>query len=402
MTKHRLPARHRRPLGAGLAAAVLLTACDSIEPMAGDVPEPAFAVASAVAPAPLVAVAAGGAERQIWPFTGTNLGTDAHASDPINVIFTGHADPRSIRAALLALDGNRTAFPPLPFFQCTWDDAMGGNQTAWAANDGWSGSAIQLECGSYGGLRFHLRLFRLGDWTVANAHFETIIPGTHDHQVLNWELAQDFIIADFLRAQLLAAAPVFTQQINPAPYFRDIHPAIYHNPAMAPLHPVINAVIDGSTIGIRSRGRAVILNLARTVEAEPGLRRQELVIEFNQVIPKPFCAGPMDFVRVTGPLRMRQDVTVAASGVLNRQFHVEADLSVTPINPLNGTPLGPTAQGLINGLYGGSVNATVHSTSSLLQQRLLTPDQPTQASRMQLQVGPHGAARYSNDERCSE
>jgi hypothetical protein len=279
---------------------------------------------------------------------------------------------------------------------------MGGNQTAWAANDGWSGSAIQLECGSYGGLRFHLRLFRLGDWTVANAHFETIIPGTHDHQVLNWELAQDFIIADFLRARLLAAAPVFTQQINPAPYFRDIHPAIYHNPAMAPLHPVINAVIDGSTIGIRSRGRAVILNLARTVEAEPGLRRQELVIEFNQVIPKPFCAGPMDFVRVTGPLRMRQDVTVAASGVLNRQFHVQADLSVTAINPLDGTPLGPPARGLINGLYGGSINAVTHSTSSLLNQRLFSAGRPTQTSRMQLQVGPHGAARYSNDERCSE
>jgi hypothetical protein len=389
-----------RAAGAALLGAVLVSGCVD-EPTSADVPEPARAVAAATAPAPvpLMTVPVAGTTHAIWPFTGTGLESTGPGSDPINLIFAGHADPRSIRAALLALDGQRPDFPALPFFQCTWDDAMGGNQTGYAAAAGWSGSAIQLECGTYQGLRFHLRLFRAGELTLANAHFETIIPGTHDHQVLNWELAQQLVVADMERTGLLAAAPTETDPINPSP-FRTIHPMIYAHPQMVPLHGIINADVVGSSIGIRSSGRAVILELAHNVEAQPGHRRQELVIEFDQMIPKPFCGGPMDYVKVTGPLRLRQDVTVARSGVITRQFHVAGDLTVTPVNPFTQEPVGPPGQGLISGLYKGSVSAHSHATSSLLSQTLLRPGQSSQESQLQLQVGPHGLTRHRLEESC--
>jgi hypothetical protein len=50
----------------------------------------------------------GGRTATIWPYTGESL--NGVPSDPINLIFLGKADPVRIRAALLALDGDRTAF----------------------------------------------------------------------------------------------------------------------------------------------------------------------------------------------------------------------------------------------------------------------------------------------------
>ena len=93
-------------------------------------------------------------------------------------------------------------------FDCTWEDAIGGHQGAYARETGWSGSAIQLQCGDYEGLRFHLRLFRAGERTIVNAHFETIIPATTEHQVLSWELAEQFAVGDLGRTGVLSASTV--------------------------------------------------------------------------------------------------------------------------------------------------------------------------------------------------
>jgi hypothetical protein len=403
MTENLNSSSGRRSLAGVVAGAALLAGCTEMPPTDAAEPAPAYTLESGGAPTPLVSVAIGGEPRTLWPFTGTVPTADADAWDPINLIFLGHADPLSIRAALLALDGNRPAFPPLPFFQCTWRDAMGGNQATYVAAAGWSGSAIQLECGSYEGLRFHLRLFRHGDWTVANAHFETIVPGTHEHQVLNWELAEQFVTADIARAGLLAAPPAVTEPLNPHPFFRTIHPMIYTNDALVPLHPIIDAVVvDARTIGIRTNGRATVLTLGRTVPAVPGSSRQELVIQFNQVIPKPFCGGPADFVHVQGPLLLRQDVNVAGSGLLTRAFHASGELVVTPVNPMTGQVIGPPGRGLINGLYRGMASGAVHSASSLLNQQLLRDDLPPQRLMVDMQVGPHGATRYRNQQECRD
>lgn len=67
-------------------------------------------------------------------------------------------------------------------------------QTAYDARAGWVGSAIQLQCGDYGPIRFHLRLFEAGDYTLANVHFELLIPNTTEHQVLSVELAEQLVV----------------------------------------------------------------------------------------------------------------------------------------------------------------------------------------------------------------
>jgi hypothetical protein len=401
MNEVRIP-RPATMLATLLAGSVVAAGCDDLAPTAADIPDPVHSAVASAAPSPLVTATVGGSARTLWPFTGTDLGTDAHASDPINLIFIGDADPLAIRATLLALDGTRPMFPPLPFFQCTWDDAMGGNQTAWAEPEGWSGSAIQLECGSYTGLRFHLRLFQAGGWTVGNAHFETIIPGTHDHQVLNWELGEQFVIADLARANVLTAAPVQTEFINPHPFFRTIRPQIYWHPQMAPLHPLINAVVvNPQTVGIRTDGRATVLSLGGMASSTPAKTRQELVIDFNQIIPKPFCGGPADYVHVAGPISLRQDVNVSPGGVLTREFHASGEFTATPVNPLTGQPIGPPARARISGLYTGRASSGLHAASSLLNQSLLRDGQPPQRLMEDMQVGPHGLTRYRRQEQCT-
>ncbi len=56
---------------------------------------------------------------EFWPYT-TDI-FPATPKDPINLIFFGEADPRDIRAALLSLDGDRTAYgmDPIPPFNST-------------------------------------------------------------------------------------------------------------------------------------------------------------------------------------------------------------------------------------------------------------------------------------------
>ncbi len=177
-------------------------------------------------PSPLVTLDVGGSALELWPFTGVDF--SGTAQDPINLIFAGQTDPRALRAALLFLDGNRTAFGfPNAFpFNLTWQDAIGGVQTAFANPEGWAGSAIQLALGPYDPVRFHLRLFEVGDFALGGAHFEVLIPGTTDHQVISWELAEQLIVADFARSNLLAAAPQSSDPLNPSP-FKEIPAIIY-------------------------------------------------------------------------------------------------------------------------------------------------------------------------------
>jgi len=110
------------------------------------------------APEALVSIDVGGHAQTVWPYTSADL-TD-RPSDPLNLVFAGEADPRQIRAALFALDGNRTAIglPDVFPFNCTWSDAIGRQQAAWAEAEGWQGSAVQLQCGAYDTLRVHLRM----------------------------------------------------------------------------------------------------------------------------------------------------------------------------------------------------------------------------------------------------
>lgn len=350
-----------------------------------------FADASSTAvtvPSPLVTVDAAGGSLEFWPYTGADL----HGSpkDPMNLLFPG-VDVRSVRAALMLLDGDRTAFGPLAGFNCTWKDAMGAHQTAYGGGAGWEGSAVQLECGDYGPVRFHVRLFQLGEWTVGGAHFEVQIPGTNEHEVLSWEVAESLVAADVVRAGVLAQAPSLTQAITDAPTYRAINPLVYNGLPTAlkgltggPLGSVSEPVPLGND------GRASVLAFAGPVEGQRAVSRREFVLEFDQVIPKPFCVqGPGEYLAVRGPIHFSQQVVVAGNGNLRSKFQARGRLSLTPVNPFTGQPVGAPMEAQVLEQHRSVLTDEVALTSSL-QLQMILPLNHAGGGRLMatLEVGP--------------
>ncbi|HEY8196076.1 MAG TPA: hypothetical protein VIG04_03820 [Gemmatimonadales bacterium] len=329
-----------------LSLTLLTLSCDSdsLDPAPDDSGSPAFG-AGAPAPGLLVPVAVPGGSLMIWPYTGTDLtGTP---QDPINLVFTGKSDPRAIRAALMALDGNRTAFgmPQVSPFNCKWSDAIGDLQTGYNAPHEWVGSAIQLACGDYGPIRFHVRLFEAGTTTtLGNAHFEVLIPGTADHQVLSWELAEQLVTVDFIRSGLLDPSnPIgSTGLINDAP-FREI-PAQIYNLIPADLKSLIGGPAGnvGVPVPIGSDGHATVFNVTADGGQHAAGTEQSFVIQYGQVIPRPFCASGAEYLYVEGPVSLRKTVQVTNGGDLTTEFEASGHLRLTPVNPETGTPIGPT------------------------------------------------------------
>lgn len=295
-----------------------------------------------------------GGSLTLWPYAGITL--DGHPSspdtlDPVNLLFVGDADPARIRAALLSLNGDRTAFgfPPAYPFNALWSDAIGDVQATYAGDGGWTGSVIQLQLGTYDPVRFHLRLFRTtspfgssGTWTVGAAHFELRIPGTADHQVLSWERAEEMVMVDLMRSGLLDPAnPVeASDPINPAPGFRTIPSVLYNQ-----LPPDLVAYIQGppqpvsSDVPIKTDGRATILHLANHVAATAGTQTQQLSFQYEQVIPKPFCSdGPGDGLLVTGPVSITGTHTIGADGSYSYQSSTTGRLMATPMDLSTNPP----------------------------------------------------------------
>jgi hypothetical protein len=378
-------------------------------------------------PSPLVSAQIGQDAVQFWPYTGTNF--TGEPQDPINLIFFGQADPLDIRAALLSLSGDRTAlgFPAAPPFNSIWDDAIGDVQTAYGATNGanvkqeaalsadpagesrpdgfgvsrgWSGSVIQLACGPYEGMRFHLRLFKVGNWTLGNAHLDVLIPGTTDHQVVSWEVAEQFVIADFMRSGLLdPAMPMIpTEQINDSP-FRTI-PAVIYNGMPAELRGLIGGPLGDVTadVPIGTDGHAMILNLANRVARVVEVRTQDFVINFDQTIPKPFCSsGPTDYLYVTGPVHLVQTARLSRTGKYEVGFSASGELSATPIDPATGQPSGEVLKASVRERHDGMLNGRSFSASSSKYQRLGKPGQTGGGRNFTcLMVNSSGVNGYTN------
>jgi hypothetical protein len=358
-------------------------------------------------PAALVTVAFGNKELTFWPYTTDNFSSEE--KDPINLIFVGFADPLDIRAALLALDGDRTSLglPSDPPFNARWDDETAGDiQASYDPADGWVGGSIQLSCGEFGPIRFHVRLFKMGDWTVANAHFELQVPGTSTHQVLSWELAEQFVIGDLIRSGLLDSnLPMMpTQPINPAPY--QTIPAMLYNLLPPELRTQIGGPAGDVTadVDILTDGRATILNLAGRSPRIPEVRTKNYVLQFGQAVPKPFCAsGPGDYVYVQGPVQMSQTTSLTSSGVFNATFHAEGQLLVTPINPLTGEPIGETLTAEVYEHHSAHLGHNRERVSSLLSQHIL-PDTAAGAGRLfvRFRVNSEGQSGYQAIVRCAD
>jgi hypothetical protein len=355
-------------------------------------------------PAGLKTVAFGPSSFEIWPYTGSNF--SGAPQDPINLIFVGQADPLDIRAALLSLDGDRSAFgmPPVSPFNAVWDDAIGDVQTAYASSCGWTGSAIQLECGDHKELRFHMRLFKAGDVTIANAHFEVLIPGTTTHQVLNWEMAEQFVIADFIRSGLLdpVTPMVPAPDLNDSP-FREIPDMIY-NELPVELRGLIGGPLTNvsAAVPIGTDGNAMILNLAGSVARVSESRNQTFTIDFAQAVPKPFCAdGPYDFMYVSGPVYLTQTSTLSDDGVYETHFSAEAQLAAQPINPLTGQPTGEALSAGITEKHDSYYSSHKFSASSFKHQMLLPTAVDGSGQFFEtMRVSSNGKNGFESETRC--
>jgi len=330
-------------------------------------------------PGPLVTAAVGEKTVEFWPYTGADL--SGAPKDPINLVFFGEADPRDIRAALLSLDGDRTAFgmDALPPFNSTWDDAMGDIQASFGTECCWPPSAIQLACGDYQQARVHLRLFKVGKWTLGGAHFEVLIPGTTDHQVLSWEVAEQFVTVDFMRSGLLdEALPMLsTGPINDAP-FRTI-PSVIYNGLPVELRGLIGGPLGDVTddVPIGTDGQATVFNLAGKVDRVAETRTQDILINFDQVIPKPFCAsGPYDYVYVAGPVTLTNVAELKPDGNYQASFYAEGELIVQPVNPITGEPIGDPLTARVKEIHNSVFTEGLNSASSLRFQSLRPVNAP--------------------------
>jgi hypothetical protein len=387
-----------------LSLMLLALGCDtdSFAPVPADSRPASFAAAPP--PGLLVPIGVAGGSLSIWPYTGMDFtGTP---QDPLNLVFTGRSDPRAIRSALMALDGNRTAFgmPPVSPFNCTWSDAIGDLQTGYNATTQWVGSAIQLACGNYGPIRFHVRLFEAGATTLGNAHFEVLIPGTADHQVLSWELAEQLVKVDFLRSGLLDPATPLgsTGPINDVP-FRAIPEQIY-NGIPADLKTLIGGPAGSvsAPVPIATDGQATVFNLVAGFAGDPVGSEQRFVIQYGQVIPRPFCASGAEFLLVEGPVSLRKTVRVTAGGDLTSEFDASGRLRLTPVDPQTGVPIGPSYEAAVKDHQVTRFDERGGRIEGLQVQTELPRNVSGHGQRViRIKVGSRGADRYKMDIDCT-
>jgi hypothetical protein len=299
------------------------------------------------APDGLKDVAAGGVSLTVWPYTTSDF---ANPSDPLNLIFP-NADPRAIRQELLKLDGTRPPFASLPGGNCTWTDAMGYEQAVFAEPEGWVGGAVQLACVTPGAplgspFRFHIRLFRQGDHTLGNAHFEFLIPGTAEHEVLSWDLARELVTFDVGRTGTLTAGPSAVGLV-PAGTFRTVRRPVYLGLVQSGAGPLLASLglalpVSGD-IPIPTSGQARVL--VSTISLVPVQAKTTTTtrVTYSIVVPKPFCAtGPYDFVKLEGPLDFSMTVHTNRSGAYDRTYLIGGTLQVTPMAPTSPTTFVPT------------------------------------------------------------
>lgn len=380
------------------AAAMILAAC-SVSDGFAPVERPSFAQ---TAPAPTGVVPAT-PSLELYPYTLVNFSGDpAERYDPINLVFTGRADPREIRADLLALDGNRPELPPAPFFGCVWRDAIGDMQTAYSSGGGWSGSAIQLRCGEFGPVRFHLRLFRAGDVTVANAHFEVLIEHTADHQVLSWELAEQLVSYDMARTGLLDAPPSTTAAIN-APTHRAV-PAVIFNLLPPELRALVAGSPDEAATDVpipNGDGRATLLSLGGAQPIVAGTFTEVLPLTYGQVIPRPFCStGPLDYVLVSGPVSLAKTVTVRQDGFYSSTFSASGRLQVVPVNALTGERSGEPYEAEVGEQQESWMDDETESVLALVRRAELPQGEPGRG-RLQTRLKVEGSVtQFTRTENC--
>lgn len=366
-------------------------------------------------PGEIVNLTAGDSDLSFWPYTGTSL-VDT-AVDPINLVFKGEADPIQIREALMSLDGNRAPdFPDIPPFNLPWTDALGGDvQTTYVEDEGWEGCVIQMTLGEYAGLRVHLRLFATGlddgqggTYSLGGAHFEMMIPGTSEHQVLSWELAEMVVMYDLARSGLLTAEPAATGMINAAPSFRDIPTFIYNPLVDDPMGQMLLTVLDypveyqSEGYPLPSDGQGTLLCVCDVGEITSGTWASSVEIEYDQAIPRPICSdGPYDWLYVSGPITFNTLVEVNEQGEYWYETSFDGVLNAVPIDIQTYQPIGQPFLAQVSGDQEGKHFASLRKVKSQDRRLALQSGNPEKFID-KLQVGTIGTVGYKALEMCLE
>ena len=179
--------------------------------------------------------------------------------------------------------------------------------------------------------RFHIRLFAQGGDTLGNAHFEFLIPGTAEHEVLSWDLARAFVTLDVARTGALTASPPRWRRSDdprrelPGGGRRPVYDGLVAGGAIpilaaAGLYPT--SVPAGVDMPIPTNGAAAVL-AAEIIAVPTGLKAlAETDVTYDIVIPRPFCStGPVDLGPVAGPIPLRPSHRDDAFGPARAHVH---------------------------------------------------------------------------------
>lgn len=258
-------------------------------------------------------------------------------------------------------------------------------------------------------MRFHLRLFNVGGVTLGGAHFEFLIPGTSDHQVVSWELAEQLVTLDLARSGRLAAPPASTGTLNDAPWFRAVPGFLYalasqSDPQFGAVLGMLGLVdLPGGDKGIPTDGMATILTLGTGSPVVPGTATQDFVVTFGQLIPKPFCAvgAPSPYLYASGPVRLVLTSTQRADGTFEQEMRADGRLTLTPMDPSTGQPLGQPYQAEVSEFQNARIGTQGTSIQGMQHQLEIPMGAPGHGQlQIKIHVGANGTPRYDRTVNC--
>ena len=272
----------------------------------------------------------------------TGAGPDLkRPSDPVNLIFLGEADPLRIRTALLALQAERDPkWHVLAGRNARWRDAIGHIHTVFVADHGWSASAVQLELGRYKRARAHLRLFAYEGFTLAAAHVEFLPTGGFEHEVVSWELGEELVVSELLRAGLLADAPARIGPFETGLDRRIEADTLRAAPeGLASLAGLSRLAVAPTKVP--GAGYLTALNLAPLPPAEGERSWTRVWLDLSTDVRRP-CSGD-ERMHIRGPLSLEQEL-FTGSGNLSARLAVRGSVTV------DGTQVGEVSEGQITRL----------------------------------------------------
>lgn len=234
-----------------------------------------------------------------------------------------------------------------------------------------------------------------------------LIPGTTEHQVLSWEVAEQIVALDLTRSGLLhdTMPTQSTGPINDTPSFRSIPPMIYNG-----LPDVVKDLIgtppgpSATDVPIPSDGEGTVLHLADALAVLAGSHSVDFTVGFQQVIPRPFCAsGPFDLLLVQGPVEFRKMTEVGAAGQFTYREHFAGVLEAIPVDMTSGSPvpIGEPFTARVLGHQDGLVRGLFSRVSSF-DRRITFDGHRAEWIKTQLHVTSRGSVSYRDGTHCVE